>query len=507
MRFDASLQQRLEQRMILAPRMIQAMEILQLPLMALQERIDEELIANPVLEIRADGEEAPPEAGETNEGDDQATATLAEPERELIVREDEKAEDFERLSNLVDRWEGFFEEDSDSFRRSRAPAGDVDPKAEAMQNAPDVGVTLQEHMLGLWHLEGLDSRATTLGELVIRNLDDSGYLRVPLEELATEAEPPVTVEEMAEVLEEVQLIGPAGVGARNLEECLMLQLQGGSAGNADGRLPEDSIEVRIIRNHLHDIEANRYPQMAKALGATMEEIKEAVDRIRRLNPRPGSVISPRSTPTIIPDVRIEWDEETRQYRITILKGGTPELYISRAYRRLVKQRDLDDKTRQFVANNIRSARWLMEAIEQRRDTLRRVSESIVKFQRPFFDDGPEHLQPLKMQQVADDVHLHVGTISRAVADKYADTPHGTWALRDFFIGGTQTTDGGGDVSWDQVRARLKALVEAEDKAAPLSDEDLMERLLAEGIGKLARRTVAKYREEMGIPSSRRRKQF
>jgi RNA polymerase sigma-54 factor len=238
---------------------------------------------------------------------------------------------------------------------------------------------------------------------------------------------------------------------------------------------------------------------------SIEEVKQAVESIRRLNPKPGSAISPRRTPPIVPDVRIEWDDEAGQYRVSAEKGGVPELYISRAYRRLVKRRDLDEKTREFVANNIRSARWLMDAIEQRRDTLRRVVESIVKYQRPFFDDGPEHTRPLKMQEVADDVHLHVGTISRSVADKYADTPWGIFALRDFFTGGTQTAEGQ-EVSWDRVRVRLKAVVEAEDKSNPLSDEQLVEMLKGEGID-LARRTVAKYREELGIPSSRRRRQY
>jgi RNA polymerase sigma-54 factor len=502
MRFDARLQQRLEQRMILAPRMIQAMEILQLPLMALQERIDQELIANPVLEIRDEEAEPRPPADENTES---PTSPVAEAERDLVVRENAETEDFERLSNVVDRWENYFEEDSEGFRRSRVAAGDVDPKSEAMQNAPAAGVTLQEHMLGLWDAEGLGDRATALGQLIIRNLDDSGYLRVPLEELAAEAEPPVSVEEMLEVLEEVQRTGPLGVGARDLQECLLLQLQG-PPGQDVRPLPEDSLEVRIIRNHLHDVEANRFPQIVQALETTIEEVKEVVDLIRHLNPRPGAVISPKKTPTIVPDVRIDWDDEADDFRITILRGGTPELYVSGAYRRLVKQEGLDPKTRQFVNQNIRSAQWLMEAIELRRDTLRRVTESILKFQRPFFDEGPAHLQPLKMQQVADDVHLHVSTISRAVADKYADTPWGIWPLRDFFIGGTQTAESG-DVSWDQVRARLKVLVEAEDKKNPLSDEELVDRLRAEGIGKLARRTVAKYREELGIPSSRRRKEF
>jgi len=505
MRFDASLQQRLEQRMILAPRMIQAMEILQLPLMDLQERIDQELIANPVLEIRSEGSEPP----ETETGETPPPAPVAETERELVVRQDGAAEDFERLSNLVDRWDNYRDEDAEARRHSRSSSDDTDSKTEAMQNAPDAGDTLQEHLLHQWRLEEVDERAKALGELVIRNLGDSGYLRMPLADLATEAGPPASPEEMEDALRRVQDAGPPGVAARSVEECLLLQLHADPAfGAGDGDLPEDTLEVRLIRGHLKDLSANRIPQMAKALGATVEEVNEAVARIRRLNPRPGSVISPRRTPTIVPDVRIVWDDEAGDYRVSVERGGEPELYISQAYRRLVKQRDLDEKTRRFLAQNIRSARWLVDAIAQRRDTLRRVTEAIVKFQRPFFDDGPEHIRPLKMQEIADDVRLHVATISRAVSDKYADTPWGIWPLRDFFVGGTSSAAaGGGDVSWDEVRARLKALVEAEDKTKPLSDEELVERLRAEGIGQLARRTVAKYREELDIPSSRRRRQY
>jgi RNA polymerase sigma-54 factor len=311
---------------------------------------------------------------------------------------------------------------------------------------------------------------------------------------------------MEQALARVQKVGPTGVAARSLAECLLLQLRADPArAGPDGSLPEDALEVRLIRNHLHDIEANRYPQMARALGVPIEEVKKAVAAIRRLQPKPGADITAERTPSIIPDVKIEWDDEIGQHRVTINQGDTPELYISRAYRRLVKRRDLDAQTRRFVVRNIRSARWLMDAIEQRRDTLRRVVESIIRFQRPFFDEGPDRIQPLKMQQVADDVRLHVGTVSRAVAAKYADTSWGIWPLREFFTGGTQNANGD-EVAWDQVRLRLRAMIDAEDKAKPLSDEDLMKRFAAEGV-EVARRTVAKYREELGIPSSRRRRAY
>jgi len=500
MRFDTSLHQRLEQRMILAPRMIQAMEILQLPLMSLQERIDQELISNPVIEMRAADGDADAAPART----DEASASATDGERDLVVSQDGGPEEFERLSTIVDRWENYFEQTG--ARRPRPAAGGEDPKAEAMANTPDAGDTLQQHMLNLWHLEEMPDRRAGLGELVIRNLDDNGYLRATLEELADQAEPVATAGEIDEALRRVQAVGPAGVGGRDVRECLLLQLAADPVyGGGRGRLPEDALEVRIVRSHLRDIEANRYPQMAKALGVPVDEIKQAIERIRRLNPKPGAAISPRRTPSIIPDVRITWDDELGDYVVTVLNGSTPELYVSRAYRRLVKRRDLDDKTREFVAKNIRSARWLMDAIQQRRDTLTRVTESIVTFQRPFFDDGPDHLQPLKMQQVADDVGLHVGTISRAVSDKFADTPWGIFALRGYFMGGTETA-GGEQVSWDRVRVCLKAIVDAENKRKPLSDEAIMDRLHREGID-VARRTVAKYREELGIPSSRRRRQY
>jgi RNA polymerase sigma-54 factor len=506
MRIDTSLHQRLEQRMVLAPRMIQAMEILQLPLMALQERIDEELIGNPVLEQRVHDAEAPEPADGDELPSGGADGGPLPDEKDLVVPDDgSNKEDFERLGEVVDRWESYFD-DEVQWRAPRPASGEPDRKAEAMQNAPDASESLQEQMLNLWHLEEVPPRIAQLGELVIRNLDDNGYVRVPVEDLAREVQPPATDAEMEEALARVQQIGPTGVAARNLAECLLLQLRAKPGFAAeDGGLNENALEVRIVRHHLHDLEANRYPQMSRALGASIEEIQSAVQTIRHLNPKPGAALGAGRTPPIIPDVKVEFDEETGDYRVTVNGGDTPELYISRTYRRLVRQRDLDAETRRFVVQNIRSARWLMDAIEQRRDTLRRVVLAILKFQRPFFDEGPDRLQPLKMQQIADEVHLHVATISRAVSDKYVDTSWGIYAIRDFFSGGTQTSQGE-DVSWDQVRGRLKIMIEAEDKTHPLSDDEIMQRFAAEGVP-LARRTVAKYREELGIPSSRKRRQF
>jgi RNA polymerase sigma-54 factor len=217
------------------------------------------------------------------------------------------------------------------------------------------------------------------------------------------------------------------------------------------------------------------------------------------------VISAVSAPHITPDVRIRYDEQLGDYRVNIADGRTPNLRISNLYRRMLRNRDIDDNARDFLRRNLRSARWIVDAILQRRNTLERVVRAIIKFQREFFDRGPEGIQSLKMQRVADEVGLHVGTISRAVNDKYADTSWGIVPLRGFFTGGTQNTEGD-DVSWNRVKIRLQELIAAEDKNRPMSDEEIVKRFHSEGIN-MARRTVAKYRKILKIPSSRRRRQY
>jgi len=496
MRFDTSMQVRLEQRMKLAPRMIQSMEILQLPLLALEERIQQELVTNPVLEIEED-EEGPAETGGEAEAAPapESASTLAPEEQPLKVDERGGAEEFDRLQDLADECDNYFEE---SVPRPRARLDDEhDPKLDAMRNAPAPAENLHDVLLQQLSYLTSDARLRELGEAIIRNLDDNGYLRESLDEIRAEAQGGAAAEEAEAALKLVQRMEPAGVAARDLKECLLLQLD--RLGDADG------LVRRIISDHLHDIENNRYPQVARKLGVAIDEIKDAVDVIRSLNPKPGASISSERAPYIVSDVQIVYDEKHDNYLVVVNDDRAPRLQISAQYRHMLQNRGLDAKTREFVARNVRSARWLMEAIEQRRMTLLRVVQSIVKFQRPFLDHGPEHIQPLKMQQVADDVKLHVGTVSRAVDDKYADTPWGLFALRGFFTGGTETA-AGESVAWDNIRTRLKQMVDAEDKAKPLSDEEIVDRFKAEGV-ELARRTVAKYRKVLDIPSSRKRKQF
>jgi RNA polymerase sigma-54 factor len=499
MRFDTSMQVRLEQRMKLAPRMIQSMEILQLPLLALEERIQQELVANPVLEMEEPSETAlePPPA-ETAEAAEAAPDAKPEEERPLEVDANAGAEEFDRLDKMSSDWQDFFREEEFAPRSPRAD-GERDAKLDAMQNTAVVGENLQESLIEQVSYLTADPAIRDLAETIIRNLDDNGYLRVPLEDVLQDVRRPATLAQAEAALALVQRLEPAGVGARDLRECLLIQL---TAAPAD---PEADLARRLVGDHLADIENNRYPQVARQLGITIDQVKAAVERLRRLNPKPGGSITTQVPHYIVPDVEIAYDERHDEYRVTIRDDRTPSLHIGAMFRKMVRDRGLDPKTREFVARNIRSARWLIDAIEQRRHTLQRVVLSIVKFQRPFLDLGPDHLEPLKMQQVADDVKLHVGTISRAVDEKYAQTSHGIFALRNFFTGGTETA-GGETIAWDKVRNRLKEMVAAEDKSNPLSDEEIVERFKAEGID-LARRTVAKYRGLLDIPSSRRRKQF
>jgi len=491
MRFDTSMQIRLEQRMKLAPRMIQSMEILQLPLLALEHRIQQELVSNPVLELQDPESENQQEATDEEE---QAEGP-AEEERPLEIDESGSAEEFDRLQSMADEWDDYF--DHEYIPKSRINRGERDGKLDALQNTAAPGENLHETLLEQFSFFSTDAVVRELGETIIRNLDDNGYLRVSLEDIIRDVQSSATVEQAETALALVQRLEPAGVGARDLQECLLIQLKRGDDDNQLAR--------RIVTDHLHDIENNRYPRVAKRLGVRIAAVKDAVARIQQLSPKPGASITNEIVPYISPDVEIVYDEKDDRYRIVVVDERTPRLYISQLYRRMLRRRDLDAKTREFVTRNIRSARWLIEAIEQRKSTLLRVVVSIVKFQRPFLDRGPDHLQPLKMQQVASDVNLHVGTISRAVDDKYADTPWGIFALRRFFTGGTETS-GGETIAWGNVRTQLKVMIGSEDKKRPLSDEEIVSRFKAQGID-LARRTVAKYRKIMDIPSSRRRKEF
>jgi len=490
MRLDATQQLRLEQKLKLSPRMIQAMEILQLPMIALQERIDTEMASNPVLELRDGGDEAAASV--------EAPADRAD-ERALVVRDNnDQAEDFQRL----DRFQNEFEPDvwsGDTMRRSRAATGERDAKLDAMANTPAPDQSLYEHLMAQWAFVEADEKTLRAGEILIEQLDDDGYLREELADVAARAGDELTRADFQAALPLVQKLDPIGVAARDLNECLLLQLDIAAAAGHDVALARE-----LVRSFSRDIALNRLPTIARKTGHTVEQVKAAIEQLSRLNPRPGGMIGERATPVIVPDLVVELDDDGKPV-VRMIRDGVPSLRISRMYRRMARRRGLDKGAKEFLKNNIRSAQWLMGAIEQRHHTVQRVAEEVFGVQHDFFERGEAGLKPLPMATVADEVGVHVATVSRAVAGKYVQTPRGIFPLRMFFSGGT-TTSGGTDLAWDAIKAKLRDLVDAEDKSAPLNDDQLVDQLTGVGI-KIARRTVAKYRKLMNIPPARQRRQY
>jgi len=497
---------RMDQRQVLTPRMIQSMEILQLPLMALQERIDQELQANPTLELR---QVDPDDPGPVEAPTDTPTEP-AEGERMLVVDDarDDGAKDFDRLAKIADYLENEEFSTNDNFRGRRAITGDGerDGKLDAMSNAPDRAQSLAEHLLNQWSLLEVPANLDAPGRAIIEHLDADGYLRVPLADVQRTMKHPATTEEMQAALKLVQTLEPAGIGATSLPECLLLQLD---AIEEDEELAEGhdfQLERTLLREHARDLELNRYPQISAQLNRPIDQIKHAVKMLSRLHPHPGRLIARDEAPPITPDAIVYRDEETGRYEIKMTREPADDLYISGTYRRMMKDKSVDKSTREFLSNNVRNARWLIEAIAQRSSTLKRVIRVVVDAQQEFFEKGPEALKPLPMIQVADQLGIHVATVSRAVSEKWIQTPRGVFPLRRFFSQGTTNAASGEDVSWDAVKEKLKAIIAEEDKSDPHNDDEIVKKLNAQGFD-LARRTVAKYRKILNIPTARQRREF
>jgi len=528
-RFDTGQHIRLGQQMKLSPRVIQSMEILQMPLADLEHRIEEELESNMALEL-AEPRAARDPAGGADGG---AAGEGEPPDRELTIGDGDGARaDFARLDSfqhdLPDAADNAFDggprrpdapPPPDAARPGGRLAGERDGKLEAMAAAPARQASVSEQLLEQWALADMDDQLRALGALVVSHVDEDGYLRTPLEELADRA--PELLAELAGgrdalagmlpwVLEEVQLVlEPAGVAAQDARQCLLLQLdaiQSDPDYNEDGAA-DDAIEAArwLVSDHLDDLINNRLPRIAERTTLTMDEIKAGVALLRRLSLAPGRRLAPDRREPIIPDAFVEYDEDNDRYVAYLNDRGSTNLRINREYAEMVRQRDLDRRDREFVRKNLANAQWLVDAIGQRRDTLLRVIQAVIAAQRDFFDLGPQALRPLPMTQVAERLGVHVATVSRAVADKHIQTPRGVVALRRFFTGGTHNEQGD-EVSWEAIRAALSDVVDNEDKRRPLSDEAIVRELKQRGLD-IARRTVAKYRDQLGIPAARLRKQY
>jgi RNA polymerase sigma-54 factor len=502
------------QHQVLAPRLIQSMEILQLSGMALEERIEQELASNPTLELKEPGDDDGPEAAEARAAED--VRDSQEGERVLVVGDDKAdpnhTDDFERLTNMSEEYGESWDSNTyegESFRPAR-DSGERDAKMDAMANTAARGDSLTDQLLADWHLVEMTPQLRAAGEYLIGFVDADGYLRVDRQTILEQAPAHVDVALLDEALTLIQKnLEPVGVGARDLRECLLLQIDARmrQAADPDDPIDEDELKLErlLVSEYLKDIEANRLPKIAKDTERDIEEVKQAIAHLRRYHPHPGRMLVEDSPRTIIPDAVIDYDEDQDRYVARLRNDRLPLLVISQRAKEMSKDKKLDTKTKNFVKNNITTAQWLIEAIQQRHGTLLRVINVVIDAQREFLDFGPQHLKPLPMTTVADQLGIHVATVSRAVSEKYIQTPRGIFPLRRFFSGGTET-DGGESMSWQAVQAKLQEIIEAEDKSTPLSDDELVEKLKAVGI-EIARRTVAKYRKQLNIAPARQRKEY
>ena len=506
MHLNISQQMKMSQQMKLAPRMIQSMEILQLNMMALNERIEQELIENVTLE-RVEQEldvTAPSQETEfplpTDDSRDSRELRKDVENRELVAGKEENNEsDFERLLEISAEWS----EDNVGFGGSRASSNqisdDMDRQHDVMSNMLARPQSLQEYLLEQFSFFSIDHTQRQFGEYLVQHLDHNGRLQSMLPEIAQQYnrlyDHQLTMEQADEVLKMIQHLDPPGVGARDYREMLLLQV--------DEHLAFHEVVEVLIRDHLEDIAFNRLPLIQKATGYSLDLIKVGIEQIQTLNPYPGRGFEQRPVQRVTPDLALEQDD-TGRYVVKLLDEYVPELRISPRYQKMLKENPTQE-TRDWIRRKIESARWLIESIEQRYNTLRKVAQEIIDHQHEFLDKGPEFIQPLKMQQIADRVGVHVTTVSRAVDEKWIQTARGLFPLKRFFGGGTQSASGE-EVAWDTIRIKLQELIDGEDKKDPLSDDALVDALAAQGIT-LARRTITKYRKQMRIPSSRQRREY
>ena len=443
------------QKLSMTPELIQAIQILQYNNHELNEYIDKELLENPILE------------SEYHKESD--TEIDIDSLRDQLIQADENVEAYKQ-------WESHSTSDEYSY-----------------ENFVAFNYTLTEFLIEQLHFSSLKGQDAEIGRYIIENIDDNGYLSMSLEEICSVLD--VDLDSCERVLDVIHTFEPSGVGARNLNECLIIQLA--SLGELT-----DEIEL-IISNRLKDLADNKYVLISKDMGISIAEVQGIADLIRTLEPKPGRGFdSDNSIKYIIPDIYVE--ETNGEYVVSANDGSTPSLHISSYYNSLTEEAKSDKELSNYLNNRFNSAMWLMKSIEQRKKTIYNVASAIVQFQNDFFAKGERFLKPLTLKQIAETVGVHESTVSRAINGKYMQCPRGVFELKYFFTGGILNEDGSG-VSSNSIKSMIKEFVDAEDDKKPLSDSKISEMLHEKGID-ISRRTVAKYRDDIGIlPSSKRRR--
>ena len=466
------LHTKLVQKLILTPSLQQAIKLLPMSTLELADLLNQEMVENPLLEEVPTEDLQPVEQAQAEKAPETPTA--------------EKTDAWDDAD-----YEYFFGDYLDDSYRPRTPqeVKELPP----IENTLSTAGSLSDHLMWQLSLQTSDPQLQEIGGAIIGNLDDDGYLVASVEEIAAMADWPVADVERA--LQHIQTFDPIGVAARDLQECLWLQIRHLSL--------EGTITEKIVTEHLRLLQNHQVPEIARKLGVQIEDLREHVEIIRNLDPKPGSRFNPSQSQYVIPDVYVVKVED--QYVAALNEEGLPQLRISPVYRRLLDKSagENSDETRAYVKDKFRSALWLIKSVDQRQKTIHKVATSIINFQREFLDLGMEHLRPLVLRDVANDIGMHESTVSRVVNNKYMHTPQGVFEMKFFFHSGISSSYGD-SVSSVTIKQRIRKIIENEDPRKPLSDSKIVSILQKEGL-QLARRTIAKYREELKIPTSNQRK--
>jgi RNA polymerase sigma-54 factor len=472
MAISQKLHTKLVQKLILTPSLQQAIKLLPMSTLELSDLLNQEMVENPMLEEVPTEDLQPAEAAQQEQ----------KPEAEQQVNKTDTWDDQD--------YEYFFGDYLDDGYRPKAPQ--EIKELPPIENTLSTSSSLSDHLLWQLSMQSDDPVTREIGTAIIGNLDDDGYLVASFDELA--AMGPWSVEDVERALRTVQGFDPTGIAARDLQECLLLQLRHVGL--------ESTPTEKIVMEHMKLLQNHQVPEIAKKLGLTIDDLKEHIEIIRNLDPKPGSRFNPTPSQYVIPDVYIVKVED--QYVAVLNEDGLPQMRISPVYRRLLdKSAENTDETRAYVKDKFRSALWLIKSVEQRQKTIHKVATSIINFQRDFLDHGIEHLRPLVLRDVANDIGMHESTVSRVVTNKYMHTPQGVFEMKYFFHSGISSSYGE-SVSSVTIKQRIRKIIENEDPRKPLSDSKIVSILQREGL-ELARRTIAKYREELKIPTSNQRK--
>jgi RNA polymerase sigma-54 factor len=489
MALDLKQTVKLSQQLVMTPQLQQAIKLLQLSRLELINQVQQELQENPVLEETLD-EESPepgtPEAAAAGEGMGESISEPPAPPAEDSAADSAEATAEQMISDVD--WENYI----DSAPQTSLSRPDDDrPPLDANLTPP---TSLSDHLLWQLGFADFSEKEVQVALLVIGNLNEDGYLEHELAEIASELGVELAFAEA--VLRRVQHFDPVGVASRNLSECLLVQM---------GVAKVDSpLALRIASRHLDLLQRKDYRGIARAEETSVEEVAAAARIIGSFEPRPGRAYSGDEPVYITPDIFVH--KLGNEYHVVLNEDGMPKLRVSPAYRGVLGDRTPSSKdTRDYVREKLRSAVWLIKSIHQRQRTIVKVMESILRFQRGFFDRGPEALRPLNLRDVADDIGMHESTVSRVTTNKYVQTPHGVYELKFFFNSSIRTSDGD-TIASESVKEKIGKLIRAEDRRHPHSDQKLVELLRGENID-IARRTVTKYREALGILSSTRRREI